>query len=186
MDKLFILDNILFGDGAFSSSPCNFSLRSHKKPSCTSSRDDGMQASHSAKTLAVSIWEEPSNENSSNEPLIEAGPSVLVIYAEIPGIKKEDVSISVDGDVINIRCKRNPILSPTPSSEKSETRFYLSEIHAESSFSSFLEYSRKIQVPTDRFNIDTASASVSNGTLAIKIPRKTSKGPIAPKSIPIL
>lgn len=81
----------------------------------------------------------------------------LVIKAEMPGIKKEEIRIDFAGDVLTISGDKK-------SEEKTERKDYY---RYERSFGSF---SRKLHLPLE-VKIDKAKASFSNGVLEIRMPK---------------
>jgi HSP20 family protein len=81
-----------------------------------------------------------------------------IIYCEIPGINKEDISISIEGYLLKISAER------TQPEEKERYKYVSREIKwgkIEKTFrlSSFLD-------------LDRISAELENGILAVKIPKK--------------
>lgn len=85
----------------------------------------------------------------------------LVIKAELPGMKKEEISIGFSGDLITISGEKK-------TEEKTERKDYY---HVERSFGSF---SRKLRLPVE-IQIDKASASFKDGVLEIRMPKSESE-----------
>ena len=84
----------------------------------------------------------------------------LVIKAEIPGMKKEDISVDFTGDVVTISGEKK-------SEEKTERKdFY----RVERSFGSFC---RKLRLPVD-IKIDNATATFNDGVLELRMPKSES------------
>jgi len=81
----------------------------------------------------------------------------LVVKAEIPGMKKEDVSIDFAGDVLTISGEKK-------SEEKTERKDYY---RVERSFGSF---SRKLHLPVE-IQVEKAKASFKDGVLEIRMPK---------------
>jgi len=81
----------------------------------------------------------------------------LVIKAEIPGMKKEEISIDFAGDVVTISGEKK-------SEEKTERKDYY---RVERSFGSF---SRKLQLPVE-IQVDKAKASFKDGVLEVRMPK---------------
>jgi HSP20 family protein len=81
----------------------------------------------------------------------------LVIKAEIPGMKKEEISIDFAGDVVTISGEKK-------SEEKTERKDYF---RIERSFGSF---SRKLHLPVE-IQVDKAKASFKDGVLEIRMPK---------------
>lgn len=109
----------------------------------------------------VEIWQ-PAIE-------VEEQPGKLKVTAELPGLKKEDVKVSVTDNILTIEGERKQ--------EKEEKRegYY----HSERSYGKF---SRTIGLP-DGAKIDQASAELNNGTMVITIPIPERKE--ARKEIPV-
>ena len=81
----------------------------------------------------------------------------LVIKAEIPGMKKEDISIDFAGDVVSISGEKK-------TEEKTERKdFY----RVERSFGSF---SRKLRLPFE-VQIENTKATFKEGVLEIRMPK---------------
>lgn len=93
---------------------------------------------------------------SSSVDMFEDGDD-LVIKAEIPGMKKEDINIDFSGDVITISGEKK-------TEEKTEQKDYY---RLERSFGSF---SRKLRLPMD-IQIEKTSASFKDGVLEIRMPK---------------
>jgi len=87
---------------------------------------------------------------------VEEQPGQLKITAEVPGLNKEDIKVSVTNDVLTIEGERKQ--------EKEEKRkgYY----HSERSYGKF---SRIIVLP-DGANTDQATAQLNNGTMEIIVP----------------
>lgn len=83
----------------------------------------------------------------------------IVVRAEIPGCKAEDVEISVHGNVLTISGEKKL------SEEKKEKGYY----HVESSYGSFR---RELTLPTD-VDPDKVNAECKNGVLSISLPKAT-------------
>lgn len=80
-----------------------------------------------------------------------------VIKTELPGMKEEDVDISVAGDRLNIKGEKKA------ESEVKEEEYYRSE----RSYGSFF---RSIDLPSDA-DTDKIEANYENGVLEISIPK---------------
>ncbi len=81
----------------------------------------------------------------------------LIIKAEIPGMKKEEISIDFAGDIVTISGEKK-------TEEKTERKDYY---RVERSFGSF---SRRLQLPME-VQIDKATASFKDGVLEIRMPK---------------
>lgn len=82
----------------------------------------------------------------------------LVLRAELPGVKREDVDISIDGNVLSLKGERKL-------EQEENTRKYH---RVERSYGSFV---RQFQLPT---NVDATSveAQLADGVLTLKLPKK--------------
>ena len=94
------------------------------------------------------LW--PSVDISDNE-------NELVVTAEVPGCKAEDIDISVQGDTLTISGEKKD------SDEKREKGYY----YRESSYGSFR---RDINLPTD-VQTQKVDASCKNGVLTVTLPK---------------
>lgn len=93
---------------------------------------------------------------SASVDMFEEGKD-LVIKAEIPGMKKEEISIDFAGDTITISGEK-----------KSEERTERKDFHrVERSFGSF---SRRLRLPVE-IQIDKSQASFKDGVLEIRMPK---------------
>jgi len=81
----------------------------------------------------------------------------IVVRAEVPGCKAEDVDISIYGNTLTISGGKKM------SEEKKEKGYY----HMESSYGSFR---RELTLPTD-VDQDKIDASCKDGVLSIKLPK---------------
>lgn len=108
-------------------------------------------------------------EMSFSADIFEDGNDV-VVKADMPGVKKEDVNVSLSDDAITIRGERKK-------EEKVERKDYY---RVERSYGSF---TRSFRLPAD-VQADRAEATFGDGVLEIRIPRmeearsKTKKVPI--------
>lgn len=93
---------------------------------------------------------------STSVDMFEEGDA-LVIKAEIPGMKKEEISIDFAGDLVTISGEKK-------SEEKTERKDYY---RLERSFGSF---SRKLHLPVE-IQVDKATASFKDGVLEIRMPK---------------
>jgi HSP20 family protein len=101
--------------------------------------------------------------NEVTEPQIRVNVSEkskeFIVKAEIPGAKKEDIHISIDGSYVNITAER-----ATENEEKSlDERIIRSEYYFGSS-------SRGFQLPSD-INRDKVKANYENGILELVLPK---------------
>jgi HSP20 family protein len=81
----------------------------------------------------------------------------LVIRAELPGVRKEDLEINVSGDMLTIKGEKKQEEVPE------DAKFYLCE-------RCFGSYTRSISLP---FSVDATSVSATfkNGLLEIRLPK---------------
>ena len=89
--------------------------------------------------------------------------NAMVIKAELPGIKKDDVSIDVKGDVLIIKGER----------------FFDKEIKEEDYYRkerSFGKFQRSFTLP-DAVNPEAIKANFKNGVLEIEVPKPEGKKP---------
>lgn len=92
----------------------------------------------------------------------------LVVRADLPGIEPKDVEVTVSGNLLTVRGKRER-------SEEEKKRDY---IHREVSYGSF---ERSITLPKG-VDADQIKASYKNGVLELRMPAPTE---IAPRKVPI-
>jgi HSP20 family protein len=83
--------------------------------------------------------------------------NAIVVRAEIPGCKAEDIDISVYGNTLTISGEKKL------SEEKKEKGYY----HVESTYGSFR---RELNLPTD-VDRDKIDATCKDGVLSIKLPK---------------
>ena len=91
----------------------------------------------------------------------------LVIKADLPGIKKEEISVDFTDDIITISGEKK-------SEEKTERKDYY---RVERSYGSFV---RKLRLPVE-IQTDKTNASFIDGVLEIRMPKNESKKPKAQK-----
>jgi HSP20 family protein len=89
----------------------------------------------------------------------------LVIKAELPGIKKKDLDIRLDGDVLSIKAEKKE------EKEVKEATHYTRERR-------FGQYSRYITLPT-RVDAENVTATLKKGLLEIRLPK--AEGPESKK-----
>lgn len=95
-------------------------------------------------------------EVSASVDMFEEGND-LVIKAEIPGMKKDEISIDFTGDTITISGEKK-------SEERTERKDYY---RVERSFGSF---SRRLRLPVE-IQVDKSQASFKDGVLEIRMPK---------------
>jgi HSP20 family protein len=82
----------------------------------------------------------------------------LVLRAELPGVKREDIEIQVDGNVLTLKGERKL------ESERKDRQYH----RVERSYGTFV---RQFQLPT---NVDSSQidAQLAEGVLTLKLPKK--------------
>ncbi len=107
------------------------------------------------------FWTRPEFQELSFSADMSEHDGNIVIRADMPGVKKEDIDISLENDVVTIRGERRR-------EEKEEKEnFY----RLERSYGSF---SRSFRLPPGTES-DRADASFKDGVLELKIPRPQSE-----------
>ena len=86
-------------------------------------------------------------------------PKVFIVKAEIPGAKKEDIHVNIDGSFINISAQ----IQSQHEEKSSDERIIRSECYFGSS-------SRGFQLPSE-VNREKAQASYENGVLKLTLPK---------------
>ena len=87
----------------------------------------------------------------------------IVVKAEMPGLKPEDIDVRVEGDVLTLSAETKT------ESEKTEGKYHLHE-RSQSSFS------RTLQLPVN-VQSDKATASFENGVLTLTLPKHEAAKP---------
>jgi HSP20 family protein len=85
-------------------------------------------------------------------------PTQIVIQSPVAGVKEEDLDVSVEGDMITIRGKR----------EREELVNEKDYFYQECYWGTF---SRTVSLPTTDIDIDKSGAAIKNGILTVTIPR---------------
>lgn len=102
----------------------------------------------------------PRNRQADFAPAVDVheDADALVLRAEVPGVKREDIDIQVDANVLTLKGERKL-------EQETEDRRYH---RVERSYGSFV---RQFQLPT---NIDPTSidAQLTEGVLTLRIPKK--------------
>jgi len=88
---------------------------------------------------------------------IREAPNSLVISAELPGVKKEDINITLQNGVLNISGERKEEKKEDTDKYHRQERFYGS-------------FSRSITVPSN-VTEDQIKAKFDNGVLEVEIPK---------------
>jgi HSP20 family protein len=90
---------------------------------------------------------------------VKENDKAFTVHAEIPGVKKEDIQVDIDGNIISIRAERK---------QEKEEKKGEKVIYSERSYGMA---SRSLTLPSD---VDTqgASASYKDGVLDLTLPKK--------------
>lgn len=94
------------------------------------------------ESLSANVWEEDNN---------------IFVQMAMPGIKKEDIKISVTGDTLSIEGKSQE------QKEEKEKKYFLKSFQAYS-------YSQSFNLPS-LVNPDSVEASFEDGVLKVKLPK---------------
>ncbi len=88
----------------------------------------------------------------------------FTVQAEIPGVRKEDIHVSVEGSIVTLRAEIRQEDRQTEDEKVLRTERYYGEV------------SRSFQLPAD---IDDAAAKAKydNGVLLLTLPKKSSNAP---------
>ncbi len=95
---------------------------------------------------------------------IQEKGNAYVLEADLPGMKKEDISVDIDGDCLTISAKRHSEME-----EKDENRSY---VRRERSYGS---YTRSFDI--SGIKAESISASYENGVLTLTLPKKDEQAP---------
>lgn len=91
----------------------------------------------------------------------------VVVKAELPGLKKEDLGVEVGPETVTISGKKTK-------EEKVERRSYYRFERASGSFT------RTVRLPAE-VELEKAHADYKDGVLEIRVPKATTKGPTSKK-----
>ncbi len=106
-----------------------------------------------------SLWEEPLPETVAFAPEVDMfdKKDEIVVKAELPGVSKKDISVSVSGDVLTIKGERR---------KEQETRdedYYCCE-------RAYGAFARSLRLPVE-VEVDKIKASYEDGILEIRLPK---------------
>jgi HSP20 family protein len=90
-------------------------------------------------------------------------PEDVIVTASVPGIKADDLKISLTGDVLQLSAQS------TEESERKEARYHLRERRSSA-------FTRSIALPTP-VEADKAQADFENGVLTLKLPKSQAARP---------
>lgn len=88
---------------------------------------------------------------------------VYTVHAEVPGVSKEEIHVSLDGNVVTLRAE----IKQEDSSNKDEKMLRSERYYG--------EVSRSFQLPVD-INIAEATAKYDNGVLTLMLPKRQAVG----------
>jgi len=114
---------------------------------------EGMQPFMSGWSPALDVFEDKDN---------------VFVKAELPGMKKEEIEISLHGDVLTLSGER-----------KEEQKYHEGEIHRSERFVG--KFQRTITLPTP-VEVDKVKASYKDGILTVTLPKSEEA---KPKQIPV-
>ena len=109
-------------------------------------------------------WNVPARSSGSFRVNLVNNDKEVVLTADLPGIEKEDLDITVTNDVVTIRGERK-------AEQTSEDECYYCQ---ESTYGSF---ERSVPLP-DKVVTGEASASLKNGVLTLTLPKAEPKGSV--------
>jgi HSP20 family protein len=94
---------------------------------------------------------------------VKESDKAYTVQAEVPGVSKEDIHVSIEGNVVTVRAEIKQHDSQSQGEKVLHTERYYGAV------------SRSFQLPQD---IDQAQAKAryDNGVLALTLPKKTSSG----------
>ncbi|MDF1484437.1 Hsp20/alpha crystallin family protein [Ramlibacter sp. H39-3-26] len=94
---------------------------------------------------------------------VKESADAYTVHAEVPGVKKEDIDVALDGNVVTLRAEVQQQDSQTQGDKVLRSERYYGAV------------SRTLQLPAD---IDTAHASAKydNGVLTLTLPKKVGGG----------
>ncbi|RLG22985.1 Hsp20/alpha crystallin family protein [Methanosarcinales archaeon] len=103
-------------------------------------------------------------EGEYREPLIDIvdADDEVIITAELPGMRKEDVELTISDNVLTISAKREE-----EKSEEKENYLYRERVYS--------GFQRSIRLPVE-VDEERAEAKFNNGVLEVRIPKKASEG----------
>jgi HSP20 family protein len=80
-----------------------------------------------------------------------------VVVAELPGVKKEELKITFENDILTVQAERKPYELPQ------EARVLLNEMQVR-------EFARSVRLPV-RIDVEHIAAELQNGVLRISLPK---------------
>ncbi len=86
-----------------------------------------------------------------------------VVVAELPGVKREEVKITFENNVLTVQAERKPYELPQ------DARILLNEMRV-------LEFKRSLRLPI-RIDVENIAAELQNGVLRISLPKSEEAKP---------
>ena len=86
-----------------------------------------------------------------------------VVVAELPGVKKEEVKITFENNVLTVQAERKPYELPQ------DARVLLNEMRVR-------EFSRSLRLPV-RIDVENIAAELQNGVLRVTLPKSQEARP---------
>lgn len=91
---------------------------------------------------------------------VKESDSAYTVQAEVPGVAKEDIHVSLDGNVVTVRAEVKQQDAQTKDEKVLRSERYFGAV------------SRSFQLPMD-IDQSTAKAKYDNGVLTLTLPKKT-------------
>lgn len=91
---------------------------------------------------------------------IKESPKAFDMQAQIPGLKKEDIHVSIDGGMVTIQAERKD----SSESKSADERIIRSECY-------YGSVARSFQMPAE-IDANQTKASYENGVLSLHLPKK--------------
>ncbi|MFN3421029.1 MAG: Hsp20/alpha crystallin family protein [Armatimonadota bacterium] len=90
-------------------------------------------------------------------------PDAYIVRAELPGVKTDDIEVTIQDDILTIRGKRER------SEEHKDEKVHFVE-------RSYGEFVRSLRIPTD-VKVDAVEASYKDGILEVRLPKSEESKP---------
>lgn len=94
---------------------------------------------------------------------VKENGNAYTVHAEIPGVKKEDIHVGIEGGMVTVRAEVKQEDSETKDDKVLRSERYFGSV------------SRGLQLPQD-VDQSQAKARFDNGVLTLTLPKKTGKG----------
>jgi len=92
------------------------------------------------------------------------GPAELVVECEAPGVKREDINLSITGETLVVKGEKHPVCEPGD-----DVRFQRRERGSG-------DFNRTIVLP-DKIDSERISASLVDGILTVRLPKSEAAMP---------